>query len=226
MYRRMMGTVISLLVAGGAASAADAGVGPFEETFSGGPANWVNGQNQPLDWVTDGSGIDGPFVRTTANFENQIEGDRVTIFRGEAALGASGGAFVGDWLTAGLDEFSFFVRHDAQNPLFFFTRFASPVNFPATVGISVTPVMPNTWTEITIAIDPNSPFIIPEGPPGTFDATFSNVGNLQIGLEVPGALAGFPGDITFDLDSVAVIPAPGAMVVVLSLGLIGRRRRS
>ncbi len=224
MNRRIFGAVIGALALAGGGTEAFAGVTPFEETFGAGSANWVNGQSAPLDWVTNGSGIDGPYVSTTANFANQLEGDRVTIFRGDAALGASGGAFVGDWLTAGLDEFSFFIRHDFQSPLFFFARFASPTNFPGTVGISVTPVMPNTWTEITIEIDPNSPFIIPEGPPGTFEATFGNIGNLQIGLEVPAALAGFPGDVRFDLDSVASIPAPGTLAV-LALGLVRRRRR-
>ena len=125
-------------------------------------------------------------------------------------------------------EFSFSVRHDFVTPLFFFARFAGPANTPGTVGLDFTPVLPGEWTDLTIAIDPNNPFLIEEGPPnmGIYEATFSNVGNIQIGLEVPAALQGFPIDVTFDLDNVAITPAPGALAVLMVGGLaLGRRRR-
>ncbi|MHC5023690.1 MAG: PEP-CTERM sorting domain-containing protein [Planctomycetota bacterium] len=210
------------------AVAANGGVtNPTVEEFDAGNANWIDGFNAPAGWSASGGpdGAGDAFISSVFNFSNSLEGDQVATFRGLDANDASGDAFVGDWLANGVTEFSFYVRHDFTAPLNFFARIATPGNFPAAIGLDFTPVFPNTWTQITIDISESNPLIILEGGPGTFDAVFNNVGNLQLGLEVPAGLAGFGNDVTFDLDGVAITPAPGALAVFLLAGVAGRRRR-
>ena len=129
--------------------------------------------------------------------------------------------FVGNWITDGVREFSFWVRHDAVAPLDLFDRFATPANFPGAVGISFVPVAPNTWTEIIIPIFAGSPNIILEGSP--FNDVFSNIGNVQIGASVTADMIG--QTITFDLDKVSITPAPGALGLLAVAGLLGSRTR-
>jgi hypothetical protein len=76
------------------------------------------------------------------------------------------------------------VIHDAPVPLTFFFRFAGA---GAMVGVAP-PVAPNTWTTISIAIDPL--VLTPAG--GTYAGVMSNVVNLQVGVQVPLELENVP----------------------------------
>jgi len=183
-----------------------------------------------MNWISSGgvSGAGDGYITSAVNFSTSFENDNVLFSRGHSTAGASGGAFAGDWLSSGISEFSFWVRHDFTDPLTFFTRFATPANFPGVAGLSLVPVLPNTWTQVTFSIDAGNPLMFPEGPPGTFEAAFGNIGNLQLGLVVPLGLAGYAPDVTFDIDRISVIPAPGSGLLLVMSGVFfsrGRRRR-
>jgi hypothetical protein len=109
------------------------------------------------------------------------------------------------------------VIHDAPVPVTFFFRFAGA---GAMVGFAP-PIAPNTWTAISVAIDPSS--LTRAG--GTFAGVMSNVLNLQVGVSVPLELEGVP--FTYGLDKVATVPEPatGALFALGLLGLAAQRRR-
>lgn len=198
---------------------------PITENFNTDAANWRNSAGTAeLDWISSGSFDGSAFASGTLNFMNSVEGDTPIAFRAQDEFNSSGNAFVGDWIAGGATEFSAWVRHDAAVPLSFFTRFSSPFNFPGAIAVEFAPVLPNTWTQLTFAIDPNNPqFISFEG--SDFNSVFSNVGHIQIGVDVPLALAGLDQTFTFDLDHARLIPAPGAVSLFALSGIVALRRR-
>ncbi len=89
--------------------------------------------------------------------------------------------------------------------------------------------MPNTWTDIAFAINPNNPAIVSyEGQ--NFDAVFSNIGHIQVLTGVPEGFENNPAPFTFDLDNpgITVIPEPSSSLMLIggSALLFLRRRRS
>ena len=102
--QRSFAAIAALVIA----SAARAELVPFTEDFATGNASWADGAGVPLSWG-------GGFVSSTRSFLNSIEGDQVSLFRGEIGLGSSGGAFAGDWLGGRVTEFSFDIRHGAKS---------------------------------------------------------------------------------------------------------------
>lgn len=219
--QRVMMTSVMMISLSVAAFAVDV---PFTETFAGGPSGWTNFNNSvPADWFATGGVADSAYASGAYNFVNNVDGDTPIILRGQGSNNASGGAFVGNWLAEGVTAYSFAVRHDAPVPLNFFTRFATPMNFPGAIGVGFAPVLPNTWTEIVIPIDPSNPqFVSFEG--SDFNTIFSNIGNIQIGANVPAALAGVDASYTFDIDNVSIVPEP-ASALLLVLGGVALRRR-
>ncbi|MCH8005637.1 MAG: hypothetical protein IH888_05325 [Planctomycetes bacterium] len=214
---------VMLLAIGVHASAA---IVPFTEDFTVGPANWFDSPGTGLlDWVAAGGPDGGAYVSTVFNFANSAINDAPVMFRGQDNLDSSADAFVGDWITDGVTLFSFFLRHNAPGPVTIFSRFASPANFPGAIALEFAPIPPNIWTEISIPIEPGNPqFISFEG--SDFNTVFGNIGNLQLGLIVSESLAGLDADLTFDLDKVSIIPAPGAAAILAVGGwLVGGRRR-
>jgi hypothetical protein len=132
---------------------------------------------------------------------------------------------VGNWIADGVTQLSFAVRHDAPVPISFFTRLASPFNFPGVAAIEPVAVQPDTWTTITLDIFEGNPAFVFEGPFG-FNDVFSNIGNVQFGVVAGGEIAGADLDITFDLDNVAIIPSPAGLALLAGAALLRRRRRS
>ena len=209
------------------APAVSAIVLPFTEDFDANSANWFNAAvTAPVDWSAAGGPDGGAYATTGFNFQFTAANDTPVLFRAQDEFNSSGGAFEGDWITNGITEFSFAVRHNAPAPMTFFTRFAGPANFPGAVAIGFIPVFPNVWTTITIAIDPFNPqFITFEGQ--TFEAAFSNIGHLQVGVSVPEGFGGVDQAYTFDLDKPTITPAPSAAVLfgIAGVALARRRRR-
>lgn len=225
------GTATSLLFAvmllHAGASVASATIVPFTEDFSANASNWYDSMGaNPVSWNMAGGPDGGAYVSTAFNPSASAANDNVLLFRAQEELNSSGNAFAGNWIADGVDEFSFLVRHDATAPVNFFARFASPANFPAAVGVGFIPVLPNTWTPVTIAL-PN-PALIYEGP-FVFADVFDDIGHVQLGLSVPAALAGVDQSFTFDVDKVSIVPEPSAALllgVAISAAAARRRRHA
>lgn len=200
---------------------------PFTETFAGGASGWLNSSSTAPATVASGGADGGGYISLTTDVADTIGFGGQTLFRCNDNANCSGDAFVGNW-EANVATFSFAIRHDADVALEFFTRIATPFNFPAWAVESNTVVQPDTWTVVSFAIDPSNPLLTAEF--GTFAQTFANVGNFQIGVSVP---SGFTASgVTFDLDTVAIAPAPvplpgAALFAVTGLAsLLGFRRRA
>ncbi len=177
---------------------------PFVEDFTSNSANWYNNPgNAPVQW-SDSDGPDGgAHAYTTFNFVNSREGDIPTFFRAQDEFNSSDGAFEGNWIDDGVEVFTAYVRHDAPAPATFFVRFSQPANFPGGIAIVFQPVPPNVWTQLEIPIRADNPqFVTFEG--SDFQTVFSNIGHVQVGVQVTQGLAGINGEFVFDLDKAAI----------------------
>jgi len=233
----MMGTIATIgsrriLAALGIAmmsAGASGQVQPFTETFETGANGWTDSAFQALATEPTGGPDGSAFASGSFNFKDfqpvPPVGGTVVMIRGSAGNNASGGAFIGDWIASGIDELSVFVRHDAPQPLSYFLRAATPLNFPGGLILAPVPVAPGVWTELTFDISPDNPLFIGEGPDADFATVFGNVGNVQFGIDGT-PLAGLDQEVSFDVDSISIVPSPGTGVLTLA-GLLaaGRRRR-
>jgi hypothetical protein len=200
---------------------------PFTEDFAADSANWRGASDAALiTWQPAGGPDDRSFISGVFNFAATSAGDPVVQFRGQEEFGSSGGAFVGDWIADGIEQFTAYVRHDAEVPLTFFVRFSLPSRFPGGTAVSFAPVPAHTWTPIIIPIAASNPqFVTFEN--SDFDSVFGNIGNVQVGVSVPEGLAGVDATVGFDLDKVAIVPEPAVLtllVVAAGAGMVRRRR--
>jgi len=219
MYRQFAIVAIwAMVLWAGAASAATV---PFLEHFDT-TALWEDTNNNPLSSAGAGGPDGSSFVSTTFNFDGFVSpfGGGPVLFRAAGSDGASGGAFIGDWLAEGISAVTIWLRHDASLPMTPFLRVAGAANFPGAVLPSLAPVAPGDWTQVVFPIDVDAPWCVGEGV-SCADA-FSSVFNLQFGTDAPAGLTTIDQDVVFDLDRVQVvpIPEPGAALLV-ALGLIG-----
>ena len=221
----MKGMIRAVLLLGvlGLALASPAGAATigYVEDFSADASGWTNSAG-PLTWVASGGPDGGSYV----SFDGPSINNPGTIqFRTSNAT-ASGGSFAGNWLVAGVSVLSAEVWHDASAPVNVFFRITTGTNSPALIGIVPVPVLPNTWTQVSLTLFPSNPLIVPEGPPSLYDTVLSNVTNVQIGFSVPAELEGV--NFTYGLDQVAIVPEPATASTVAS-GLVllaaGARRR-
>lgn len=213
------------LVVGMFSASATAITVPFTEDFVFDEANWRNATlSAELGWSATGGPDGGSYASGTFNFVNSAVDDTPAVLRGQEEFNFSGNAFVGDWITDNITLFTVQVRHDAPTPLSMFTRFSSQFNFPGAIALSFAPVLPNTWTEIAVPIDPSNPqFITFEG--SNFANVFDEIGHVQVGVIVPAALAGVDANYSFSIDKVSIVPAPAA-IWPLAAGLLVLARRS
>jgi len=228
-----MSTLISRIAPAAAAIAfaasANAGLIGATETFDTDSANWLNASATSfLDWFPSGGPDGSAYASGTFNFVGANAGDTPVILRARSSANSSGNIFFGDYITEGVTELQFSIRHDGPAPVTLFTRFANPNNFPGATAILFTPIASNTWTDISIAIDPSNPaFVTFEG--SDFNTIFSNIGRLQFGVSVDSGLAGLDQDIRFDIDNVRLVPTPGPALagsLVLAGAALRRRRVS
>lgn len=202
---------------------------PFTENFATDNANWLNNSNALADFHATGGYDGGSFISVSFNFQNNEVDDTPVLFRARPStpLGpSSGGNFIGDWLAAGVNKFSAYVRHNATEPLTYIARFADPMGFPGIIVGDNETVPPNTWTLIDFDINPNNPNIHTEGQP--FSAVFDSIGHVQLGVWVPADLAGLDQTFTFDTAqvSIAAIPEPATSLMAglaLAIGCFTRR---
>jgi hypothetical protein len=198
------------------AASVDATTVPFTENFLADVANWTNFNGTALLSFNDSGGPDdSSYASGDYNFKDLAFGDQgpVILRASPTPLGAaSAGNLFGDWIADGVTSFSAQVRHNASVPLTFFARFASPFNFPGGTAIRFAPVLPNIWTDLKFDIHPSNPaFVTFEGE--TFTDVFDGVGNIQIGVSVPQALAGLDRSFVFDVDQVSIVPEPSSWVI-------------
>lgn len=209
------------------ASPVQATLVPFTEEFSATSSNWRDtGGVNPLAWTAAGGPDGGSYASGAFNFLSSAPNSTPAILRAHDAYNSSGDAFVGDWITDGVDQFSVFVRHNAPTALTFFTRFAGSANFPGVAAVNFVPVAPNTWTSLAFPIVPGNPQFFFEGPGATFNTVFSSVGNIQIGVSVPASLAGTDQSYSFDVDKASITPEPASLLLVAPALLLLTRRRS
>ncbi|HKQ48062.1 MAG TPA: hypothetical protein VJZ71_08345 [Phycisphaerae bacterium] len=209
------------------ASPVQATLVPFTEEFSATSSNWrETGGVNPLAWNAAGGPDGSSYASGPFNFLSSAPNATPAILRAHDAYNSSGDAFVGDWITEGVDQFSVSVRHNAPTALTFFTRFAGSANFPGVAAVNFVPVAPNTWTSLTFAIMPGNPQFVFEGPGATFNTVFSSVGNVQIGVSVPASLAGTNQSYTFDVDKASITPEPASLLLLAPALLLFKRRRS
>lgn len=206
---------------------------PFTEEFATGNSNWFNSVGAaPLAWNSSGGPDGSGYVEESFSFAASSAGDTPVLFRGQDEFGSSAGAFEGDYIAAGVTEFKFSVRHNAPFPLPFYARFSGPGNFPGAIAVTGGVVFPNTWTELTIPINPLNPLFVSFS--GTDFATvfgasalngFAGIGHVQVGVNVSADLAGFSAPLTFDLDKPTLVPEPTtAMLLLLGSAALIRRR--
>lgn len=214
--------ISSLFLALFAAGSAHGVTVPFTESFDANVSGWENAQNNPLTLNATGGSDGGGYASGTFNylgFSSPFGGGPV-VLRASAADAASGGAFIGNWTSAGVATVEARVRHNAPENLTFFLRVASSANFPGAVFASPTFVEANVWTQVTFAIDPTSPFCTAEG--STCAAVLANVGNLQLGTSAPTGLVDDDFGYTISIDQVSLLPVPEpGTALLLGLGLAG-----
>jgi hypothetical protein len=198
---------------------------PFTETFSSNAAGWTDGSSGNGAATLVHSAAGGPggsaFVSNTSTIEAVSFGTRL-LFRAHAANNASGNAFVGDWLDAGVETLSVYFRHDASTSLDFYARIAGTGGAGASLATGFT-VPANQWTLIEIPIIDSDPPFTSYGS-STFNGVFSNIQNIQLGVYAP---ADFSEVVTFDLARVSIVPEPGslALLAIAGAAVFARRRR-
>ncbi|MFK7760336.1 MAG: PEP-CTERM sorting domain-containing protein [Phycisphaerales bacterium] len=215
---------LTATVAGLSMSAA-ASVVPFTETFSNDVSNWTAGSDAPLTFVESGA-LDGSSYATGSADLNTAGPFGLTLLRGEASTNASDGAFVGNYLTGGINRLEFDFRHDAGQDLNIALRVSTPMNFPGFAVELNESVASGEWVTLSFDLFFGNPLITFEGPPSpmAFNGVMENVGNLQISANRPDGLS-TPLNINFDLDNVRIVPAPSALAMLGLGGLVATRRR-
>lgn len=209
---------------------------PFVETFNTGDSGWFNGSSAAPDWYSSGGVDNSGYI----SFENSITtgagssypgapAGLVTqiLMRGNSANSASGGAFVGNWLTGGVISLSLTIRHNYDDALNLYTRLAGTGGAGASLSYNAAfTIAPNTWTTILIPITDSNPPFLSYGS-SDFNGVFSNLQNLQFGLYLPEYTT-FT-DLKFDIDNVSIVPEPttAMFLVVAALGMmfVALRRR-
>ncbi|MEO0513112.1 MAG: hypothetical protein AAF108_09490 [Planctomycetota bacterium] len=195
---------------------------PFVEDFEGGLAGW--GAGGGLDPAVLGTEGGNSFASVTAPVTAAVPGapfNSFTALAGNLDNGASGGAFAGNYPASGITGLSFDVRHNAGQDLTFTLRVATPANNPGFIVFNPTVVAAGSeFTTLSYSFDLSNPLIFPLLDPA---AVLPNVGNIQLLVDRP--VVGEVGEVMFDFDNVAIVPAPATGALLGGLGLTGLRRR-
>jgi hypothetical protein len=212
---------ISLAVA---ASASGQIVG-FLEDFSTGDANWRGDSlASTLEWSGSGAPGGDAFVTSVFNLSGTTAGGfPATVIRAASSVGSSDGAYVGDWITAGVTGVCFWFRHDLAESIQLSLRVAPATNFPGGSAYGEV-VAANEWTQVHFDLSPSSSQWVSFS--GTsWAAVMQSIANIQIGFLVPESLAGQDVVGRFDMTDFSIVPAPAAFAFLALGGAFAARRR-
>lgn len=222
MFRHALASCIVLTLA----SPSFAAINGFSETFASGAANWRNfNGTATLGWSAAGGPSDAAYVTGQFNLASTtVGGFPPTVMRAAASYGSSNGGYVGNWINEGVTSVGFWFRHNLPDSIALTGRFATPTNAPGASVVSSTLIASNTWTLVSFNVVQGSSDIVSLGG-GTYAAIFSNIGNIQLGFQVPASLAGQNITGSFDMTGFTLTPAPGALALLAVGGLVRHRRR-
>lgn len=214
-------------------------VAPFTEEFPTDAAQWTDGPPTGFaTWVSSGGpgGAGDSYISAVGNTVSSSENDSIVLFRGNSTTSpenhASGDKFAGSWLDGGINNFSAWVFNGSPYPVPLFARFAQPGGGAGVAAMNGIIAAPNSWTQLSLAIAPGeiNTTLFPEGSPTLYTSVFGNMGRIQVGFNVPKAMADAGGGVyTFGLDKVAVnTPEPTSLLLGLGAAafVMTRRRRS
>lgn len=204
---------------------------PYTENFTTNTANWRDGNSNPSTFAASGGPDGSSYITSTASAFFVDDNNPVVVFRGHDEFDASADAFVGNWISSGINQFSFWIRHDAPVALDFFVRFATAGNFPGTAADKGALIAPGIWTKISYEIAPShiNEYLFPEGPPSFYNSTFGNLGNIQVGFSVPAGFGTVNQSFNYSLDQPSIAtPEPTSALLAISFATIAliRRRRA
>src|SRR5262249_8388056 len=87
---------------------------PYTENFTTDAASRRDGAGTAsANWVASGGPDGSSYITTSASAFFLDDGDPVVLFRGQDGFNSSTDAFVGNWISSGINQFSMWVRHDA-----------------------------------------------------------------------------------------------------------------
>jgi len=229
--------LVALLAAPAPLLSLAAPVAPFTEEFPTDPAQWTDGPPTGFaTWVLSGgpSGASDGYIAAPADATALPENASVVLFRGNSttspSIHASGDKFAGDWLNGGINQFSAWVFNGSPYSVPLFARFTQPSGGTGVAAFNGTTAAPNSWTQLSFVIAPSeiNTTLFPEGPSSLYSSVFGNMGRIQIGFNVPAAMATAGGGVyTFGLDKVAVnTPEPTSLLLGLgAAAFVATRRR-
>lgn len=208
------------------AASASAEIVGFLEDFSTGDANWRGDSlASTLEWSGDGAPNGDAFVTSAFNLSGTTAGGfPATVIRAASSVGSSEGAYVGDWMAAGVTGVSFWFRHDLSESIQLSLRVAPATNFPGGSAYGEI-VAANEWTQVHFDLTPaSSQWVSFSGT--SWAAVMQSIANIQIGFLVPEALAGQDVVGRFDMTDFAIVPSPAALAIfALGGSILSRRRR-
>jgi hypothetical protein len=181
---------------------------PFTEGFDLGSSNWLNVSSAAPTYSSTGGVANTGYIFTSGTVGASNFGS--IVFRGNNSASASGGAFVGNWITAGVQNFQTYVWHNAPVALNFYVRFDKGSGWAADSNNFL--VSPSTWTLLDIPIidslgGSGQAFQSYEGATG-FLPIFSDIKNIQIALGSGQDASTIGQTYTIGVDNVSIMPEP------------------
>lgn len=180
----------------------------FVETFDTGASGWSGRLLPSLTWFSDGgpAGANDAYISVT----NCVVADKpansfIVVLQG-AKTNASGGAFVGNWITSGVRSIAMDVRHNFDDPVSFGLRFSFNNHPAVAVGLSEK-VRPNEWTRLVAPISDGALGVRDYNFEGsTYSNVYANINTVQLFMYGPEGYSERTNDVfKIDVDNVAIV---------------------